>query len=138
MKNRFFDIALSQASRWIGKPGRLLALVARVFMKTDRSKISLQATRSQIQLMGRMLKAYARGAYRVVPATTMISIAAALIYFLNPLDLIPDGILGIGLTDDLAVLSWVYNHLTADFKSFLIWEKTASAKTDADLLNGPL
>ena len=41
-----------------------------------------------------------------VPAGMKLKILGALGYFILPLDLIPDAILGLGFTDDLAALAW--------------------------------
>jgi len=47
---------------------------------------------------------YAQGTYRKVPYRTMAVIAAALLYVLNPFDLIPDALPGVGLLDDATVV----------------------------------
>ena len=41
-----------------------------------------------------------------VPSGLKLKILGALGYFILPLDLIPDAILGLGFTDDLAALAW--------------------------------
>ena len=41
-----------------------------------------------------------------VPSSLKLKILGALGYFILPLDLIPDAILGLGFTDDLAALAW--------------------------------
>jgi uncharacterized membrane protein YkvA (DUF1232 family) len=53
-----------------------------------------------------------------------MTILAAIIYFLNPIDLIPDFIPGLGLTDDFSVLLWVYNSVSTEVVKFLEWEKS--------------
>lgn len=131
MRNTVFKIALDQASRMAGKPGRLIKLVAELVIKlyrTDLNSLRLSSLRERITVVGRMIAAYARGEYRSMPATTIISLAAAALYFINPLDLIPDALVGIGLTDDLAVLTWVYRSAAQDIKKFLDWEATQPLK----------
>jgi len=125
MKNRFFSIAVAQASRLLGKPGRLVQLVAQMvhrIYRSDRKELSVNVVRGRFQTLGRMVHAYARGRYRAVPVKTMVSIVAALIYFLNPIDLIPDALFGLGFADDLAVLTWVYKSAEAELNAFLQWE----------------
>ena len=41
-----------------------------------------------------------------VPSSMKLKILGALGYFILPLDFIPDAILGLGFTDDLAALAW--------------------------------
>jgi len=126
MKNTFFKIALAQAMRLAGKPGRLLHLVAELvhrLSRMDRKNISANELKERLSILGRLVAAYARGRYRIVPFKTMLTIIAAVLYFLNPFDLVPDAILGIGLMDDLAVLTWVYRSAQQDLKKFMQWEK---------------
>jgi len=52
----------------------------------------------------------------------LIILLAAVIYFINPIDLIPDFVFGIGLADDLAVLTWVYRAAADEIASFKNWE----------------
>lgn len=74
-------------------------------------------------MLGRLIKAYALGQYREIPWKTILLIVAAVIYFVNPLDLVPDLIPLTGLTDDFAVLLWVYNAVSNEIDKFLRWEK---------------
>jgi uncharacterized membrane protein YkvA (DUF1232 family) len=126
MKNVFFRMALSQASRLLGKPARIVQLVARLLYRlshVDKKELTLSAFQERFQVLARLLSAYTRGQYRAVPIKTIASVVAAVIYFLNPVDLIPDALLGLGLTDDIVVLSWVYQNAKAEIHLFLQWEK---------------
>jgi uncharacterized membrane protein YkvA (DUF1232 family) len=91
-----------------------------------RKDITAHAVREQFYLLGRLSLAFARREYRVVPLKTLVAIVAAMIYFLNPIDLIPDAILGFGFTDDLAVLSWVLKSAQQELEAFSTWERTAA------------
>jgi len=132
MKNTFFKIALAQAMRLAGKPGRLLHLVAELvhrLSRMDRKNISANELKERLSILGRLVAAYARGRYRIVPFKTMLTIIAAVLYFLNPFDLVPDTILGIGLMDDLAVLTWVYRSAQQELTKFMQWEKRGAVET---------
>lgn len=48
-----------------------------------------------------------------VPITIRITIAGALGYLILPLDLIPDFVIGLGFTDDLAALCYVVEQVQA-------------------------
>ena len=93
MKNTFFDIAMGQASRLAGKPGRILATIGQLGTKINRghwSPVQRQMIKDKFMVLGRMAKAYALGRYRAIPWKAMLILLAAVIYFINPLDLIPD------------------------------------------------
>ena len=126
VKNPFFKIALNQAAFLIGKPGRVLRLAVHVMHRLyemDRRHLSVAEFGERLQLLGRLAKAYARGHYRALPIKTLLIILAALLYFLNPFDLVPDAVLGIGLMDDLAVITWVYRSALNELNNFIMWEK---------------
>jgi len=127
MKNRFFDMAISQAARLAGKQSRILLLLARLgakMRKINWTPVRRQLIKEKFFILGRLAKAYALGHYRAVPWKTMLILLAAVIYFINPLDLIPDLIPIAGLTDDFAVLLWVYNAIGTEVDKFLAWEES--------------
>jgi len=45
------------------------------------------------------------------------------VYFLMPLDAIPDPIIALGFLDDLVVLRYALRHARKDLDAFLAWEK---------------
>ncbi len=88
------------------------------------SKESVFAAKEKFGVFSRMAGAYATGRYRSAPWKTVMTVLAAIIYFLNPIDLIPDFIPMMGLTDDFGVLVWVYNSISTEIDKFLEWEKS--------------
>jgi uncharacterized membrane protein YkvA (DUF1232 family) len=56
-------------------------------------------------LVEKALLLYALLTVRDTPAWVRALVVASLAYLINPLDLMPDALVGIGLTDDLAVLA---------------------------------
>jgi uncharacterized membrane protein YkvA (DUF1232 family) len=127
MKNRFFELATRQAARLLGKPGRMKTLLLQFAGKLNTVKwgdLRVQNFQDKFLVMGRLARAYVMGDYREIPWKTMLTLVAALLYFVNPLDLIPDVIPVTGLTDDFAVLVWAYNAIRLEIDKFLAWEKT--------------
>lgn len=128
--NRFFTSALRRASSAAGRPSRLLALLSKFALKLkDTNWKELRATpvKEKFFVLGRLIKAYALGRYRQVPWKAMLLIVGAIIYFVNPLDLVPDLVPLTGLTDDFAVLLWVYNSVNNEIDKFLLWEQSQTA-----------
>ena len=124
--NNFFNAALRHAASTLGRPSRLLALLPKLAMKlkdANWKNVNANAAKEKFFVLGRLIKAYALGQYREVPWKTILLIVAAVIYFVNPLDLVPDIIPLTGLTDDFAVLIWVYNSVSNEIEKFLEWEK---------------
>ncbi len=89
--------------------------------KAHRYRERLKEVWGDIELLVQMLRAYRAGTYRHIPWKALIAATAALIYFLNPLDFLPDFLFGIGFLDDAAVIGFVINALREEierFKSF--------------------
>jgi len=76
-----------------------------------------------IQLLVRLIKAWMSGSYKGVSVQTLVAIVAAMIYFINPLDLIPDFIPGLGYVDDAALIAWLLKSLAGDLHQFRNWEE---------------
>ena len=70
----------------------------------------------------RMIRAYLKGEYQVVPWKTLLLIVAALIYFVSPLDFIPDFIPITGFIDDVSIIVWVFSRIQKDIREFEAWE----------------
>ena len=78
------------------------------------------------QLLG-MVKDYASGAYREVPRATVLAGAFALLYVLNPFDLMPDFVPGIGFLDDMAMVALVVGSMRRDIAAYARWRRSRTA-----------
>lgn len=127
LNNQFFQAALQKASRILGKPGRLFMLLVALVRKlnrTDFTKGDSALVKEKFFTLGRLVRAYAQGEYREIPWKSLLLIVAAILYFINPIDIIPDLMPLVGLTDDFAVLFMVYRSIGDDIDKFLEWEKS--------------
>ena len=127
MNNSFFAAALRKAAMMAGRKTRLLLLLSRLGVKlkdTNWKNVSMTDVKAKFSILGRLVKAYALGHYREIPWKTLLIVVAAIIYFVNPIDLIPDLIPVAGLTDDFGILVWVYNSLSGEIDKFLAWEQS--------------
>lgn len=76
---------------------------------------------SDVTVLFDLVRDYASGRYREVPKRSVFAAAVALLYLLNPFDLIPDYIPGIGYLDDSAVLMIVVQSIRADLDDYRTW-----------------
>ena len=74
------------------------------------------------QAMLRLIRAYYRREYRNVPLQNLVMIVGAIIYILNPFDLIPDWIAGLGFADDAVVLAFTVRRTRQTLDDFMTWE----------------
>lgn len=119
-----FDRALQAARRIIHRRLRLLRLARVAYAKLTENENALGRARSDTWHLIRMVRAWARREYTAIPWRALLYIVGALIYFVNPIDLIPDAIVGIGFLDDAAVVAAVMRALRGDVDAFLAWEAT--------------
>jgi uncharacterized membrane protein YkvA (DUF1232 family) len=70
----------------------------------------------------RLLRAWVRGQYRVVPWKTIVLALVAVIYFVDPFDLVPDFVPLVGYVDDAGVIGFVLRSIGKDLKVFQEWE----------------
>lgn len=74
------------------------------------------------KVMFGMLQDYRKGIYKDVPWFTIGAIAFALLYVLNPLDMVPDFIPGLGYIDDFAILTFSLKFIETDLHKYLDWK----------------
>ena len=80
----------------------------------------------QIKRLGRLVRAYANGSYREISVGNIVMVVAAILYFVTPLDLVPDAIPGAGFVDDATLLVFVLARLDAELAQFAAWERRDS------------
>lgn len=123
-------MALAKAARMAGKPGRIALLLSKLgarLSKVDLKSVSVASAKDQLSVFSRIASAYVSGKYRDISWKSILIVLAAIIYFLNPIDLVPDMIPVLGLTDDFSVLLWVYNTISSEVDKFLAWERSTLA-----------
>lgn len=74
------------------------------------------------KVMYGMLKDYRKGVYSQVPWFTIATIAFSFLYILNPLDIIPDFIPGLGYIDDMAIITFGLRFIESDLHNYLDWK----------------
>ena len=70
-----------------------------------------------------LLKDFFSGEYKEVPWFTIAAITAALLYVLNPIDLIPDFIPFVGQVDDALVVSICLYLVEEDLENYRKWRR---------------
>ncbi|WP_409282276.1 YkvA family protein [Pseudomonas putida] len=109
---RFLPLAERLLSR-----GRLPALLFAVARKGPR----LGQLREDVKLLQSLCLAWWRGEYRAISPKALVTVVAGLLYFVSPIDAIPDWLLGVGFLDDIAVLGWVLKTVADELARFKAW-----------------
>ena len=139
-----FKKFIRTAEGYIRQPTRMKQLLTDAYKKaSDKNDVGTLAHEAweTLQTMFRLIKASMSAEYTGVPASTVAAAVAVLIYFLSPIDLIPDFIPVLGLLDDVALVAWFSTTLKHELDKFQEWEAsparvmlvgTASAHTATD------
>lgn len=118
---------ISKAKKIINDDEKLKKLIEDVLKKLKEissDKKTSAKLNDSLRLFIRMINAYTSKEYTYVPWKTICLIVAGLIYFIYPVDLIPDFIPVSGLIDDIALIAWIYESIQDDIDNFLEWEKS--------------
>lgn len=130
-----FKKFISAAESYIKQPTRLKTLLADAYKKaSEKNDVGTIAHEAwdTLQTMFRLIKASVSGEYTGVPTSTVAAAVAVLIYFLSPIDLIPDFIPVLGLLDDVALVAWFSTTLKHEMDKFHEWELTRPAEVKAE------
>ena len=124
VRGSLFAGLLSRAAQYAKNPDRLKDLTGEAWKKADSAGRGrgLEDFWDSLKAFLRFIRAYASGDYRDVPWQTLVLIVAAILYFLMPIDVIPDVLVGLGYADDAAVIAWVMSSVGPQLEKFRQWE----------------
>lgn len=98
----------------------------------------LKAWMEQGKLILSMVKDYWSGKYREVPYWVISAGALALLYVLNPVDVIPDIILGVGYLDDATVVAFCLKLIERELERYKEWQASQKNPSAAKSAKGPV
>lgn len=120
----FYRNSMNRASRISRNSQSLLQLLRNVLNKTQKMGVGgiFDEIRERLVILGKLIKSYATGEYRDIELKNVVIIIASMVYFLSPIDLLPDIIPVLGFTDDVAFLTFIFKSLGDEIEKFEIWD----------------
>lgn len=118
-----FERFKKRATKIINNTGKVLDELTKADAKAEAQGNVIKKFVEDLKLLIRLVRAWAKGSYKDVPITTIILAVAAIIYFVSPVDFIPDWIPVVGYLDDAAVVAFVISSIGNDLQRFREWER---------------
>lgn len=87
-------------------------------METIGEKAAFQEIREEVFLSLSLLRDWAKGDYTGVSKGSLLLITACVLYLLNPLDIVPDFILGLGFLDDVSVFMALTGRIGHELRAY--------------------
>jgi uncharacterized membrane protein YkvA (DUF1232 family) len=124
IESAIYKSALGKAPRIAKNAKSLLKLLQTALTKTQELGVGgiFDVIREKITIMGTLIKAYVVGDYRQIELGSLVKIIAAFVYFISPIDIIPDFLPFIGLSDDVALLVFIFKSIDDELVKFDKWQ----------------
>jgi len=113
--------AREQAQEYVDSAEEIAPLLVKVRTKAGRNYEHLLKAWESLHILVRMVREQVAGRY-TSPVATTLSAVAALIYFVEPFDFIPDPVPVFGFLDDMTVISYVVRTNLTEISKFRKWE----------------
>lgn len=133
---QYFKKSESRAQVLLNDKKKTEETIQKALNKASANKKDLSGVWVKMQLLFSIAKDYARGHYTQIPKRSIIAILGGLVYFLSPVDIIPDFVPFLGFVDDIFILNLVYKQVLKDLEKYQQW-KNAQVKLDDESSNTP-
>jgi uncharacterized membrane protein YkvA (DUF1232 family) len=120
---RRFDQSKEKAKRLLEDKDKMDRFLERLEKKLAHIPV-VGGMLSEIPTLIALVKAFVEKRYLDIPIGSIIAIVGALLYFLSPIDLLPDFLPAIGLADDAAVIALALKLVHDDVKEYKAWRNT--------------
>ena len=112
----------SKAKKLLFNVEKTKETLKRAFDKALKNEGAISEVFHDLKLLLSLVKDYITGAYRGIPFGSIVAALGGILYFLSPIDFIPDFLLGIGLIDDVFVISLVLKQIHSDLQKYEKWK----------------
>ncbi|HJN08936.1 MAG TPA: YkvA family protein [Pirellulaceae bacterium] len=127
-QSRVFSKAKARAEEYLNDPDKLYSLARNATAKATALGQDGPLLRiwEDLNVMFRLVRHLCLGTYKRFPVRSLVLVVAGLLYFVWPLDLVPDAIPMLGWLDDVTLLAFIIRSIKPDLEAFRHWEKSES------------
>jgi len=135
-EEKYFDKSKTEAQSILNDPAKTKELLHKVIRKSDDNEGIFDAIWEELRTLVRLVKSWKSGDYTNVSRKSVILVAGALVYLVNPLDIIPDFTPILGLMDDVTILGFVIKSVRSEITKFQNWEERETVIVEAEEVFG--
>lgn len=137
-KAMFYKSTESKASEIIKDKKKARKLLEEAMLKAkDNRSGPVDEMWTTLQLVFSLVKDWIKGDYKSIPKGSLMVIIVGLIYFITPLDMIPDLIPG-GFVDDVVILGFLLKQIGSDIDNYKFWKDEQldnKSKSEEDIVD---
>ncbi|MGF6951368.1 uncharacterized membrane protein YkvA (DUF1232 family) [Neobacillus sp. B4I6] len=112
-----------KAKDFLGDQQKTQGLLNKAIQMANEKKQNLEEVWEKLQLFFDLVKSYSKGEYKNVSPSTILTVVGTLLYFVSPLDLVPDFIIGLGILDDAALIGFTVKKISSELDAFNKWKR---------------
>lgn len=120
---RFYPSTAEKVQTLIASNVLLEKLAVNVYGKLEASLQKYADIAERLKVIARMSEAWRKQMYRDISYASFFICITILLYFISPIDLIPDFIPFIGGLDDVLLLAYMLKVIDKEIEKFLDWER---------------
>ncbi|WP_316798571.1 YkvA family protein [Pedobacter frigidisoli] len=118
-----FKKSQSRASAILKDKSKVSVTVENALGKAVSNRSDLEGVWDKMVLLLAVSKDFINGNYTAIPKRSIIAILGGLVYFLSPIDVVPDFVPVLGFIDDIFVLNLVYKQVLKDLEEYKTWKE---------------
>jgi len=119
-----FHNTRNKAESYLTDKTKAERLLRKAIRKATHPQGSLAGVWDDLQVLFRLLKHWISGDYSGASWQTMLLVITAILYFVMPLDVVPDFIFVFGFLDDVAIIAYIASTIREEIETFKVWEKS--------------
>lgn len=127
-QDRELDRSVKEAETVVKDPRAVELLADRAQNKARKNEKVFKNLYKDIGVLIRLARAWAGGKYKDVGVGTILIVIGAILYLIDPFDVIPDFIPLFGLTDDAALIGLAVTRLRKELDKYEDWESVITLK----------
>lgn len=121
-----FEQFKRRAAKLLNNKYKIEETLKQGFQKAMDNEGAISEVLNDLKLLISLVKDYISGAYREIPYGSIVAAVAGILYFVSPIDFIPDFIPVIGYIDDVFVIGIVFRQIHNDLEKYHEWKRRQS------------